>query len=101
MAEGTTHKADVEASVCADILNRQKLGVAKYGKTVSQNPLELKQWLQHAYEESLDTCVYLKRILFDFETLNLETQTPEQMAKKVADIVQALQKELMPKDQPK
>lgn len=52
-----------EAAVCADIAARQRLGVAKYGKTVADNPLTLKEWLQHAYEECLDQAVYLKRAI--------------------------------------
>lgn len=50
----------VEARICKDITSRQQLGIQKYGTTVEENPLSLKDWLQHAYEESLDTAVYLK-----------------------------------------
>ena len=39
----------IEAIVCADIAKRQMLGVQKYGTTVQDNPLTLRQWLQHAY----------------------------------------------------
>lgn len=52
-----------EAEVCADIAHRQKLGIAKYGTTVAQNPLPLEAWLQHAYEEALDEAIYLKRAI--------------------------------------
>ena len=58
-----TYPADIEAAVCQDILKRQQMGIAKYGMTVAQNPLSLKQWLQHAYEETLDTALYLKRAM--------------------------------------
>ena len=54
---------DTESLVIADILKRQELGIAKYGTTVAQNPLELRQWLQHAYEEKLDDAVYMKRAI--------------------------------------
>lgn len=50
-----------EARVCADIAARQALGVAKYGTTVHANPLPLRDWLQHAYEEALDQAIYLRR----------------------------------------
>lgn len=53
----------IEARVCIDIANRQALGVAKYGTTVADNPLHLRQWLQHAYEEALDMAVYLRRAI--------------------------------------
>ena len=56
-----------EARVCADIAKRQAKGVAKYGTTVSDNPLTLREWLQHAYEECLDQAVYLKRAIEEME----------------------------------
>ena len=52
-----------EANVCNDIAARQELGINKYGVTVADNPLELREWLQHAYEETLDKAVYLKRAI--------------------------------------
>jgi hypothetical protein len=52
-----------EAAVCADIARRQALGIAKYGTTVADNPLPLRDWLQHAYEETLDKAIYLKRAI--------------------------------------
>ena len=60
---------DTEALVCVDIRYRQQLGLNKYGTTVAQNPLELRQWVQHAYEESLDKSIYLKRILQELDSL--------------------------------
>lgn len=50
-----------EARVCEDIAARQRLGIAKYGTTVEDNPLPLDKWLKHAYEEALDMAVYLRR----------------------------------------
>lgn len=52
-----------EARVCADIAQRQSLGIRKYGQTVEANPLTLREWLQHAYEEHLDAAVYLRRAI--------------------------------------
>jgi hypothetical protein len=56
-----------EARVCDDIAKRQQLGIQKYSTTVESNPLSLKQWLQHAYEECLDQAVYLKRAIEELE----------------------------------
>ena len=56
-----------ELSVCADIARRQQHGIAKYGTTVAANPLTLGQWLQHAYEETLDQAVYLKRAIEELQ----------------------------------
>lgn len=53
----------IEAEVCADIASRQAKGIAKYGVTVADNPLSLREWLQHAYEETLDQAIYLKRAI--------------------------------------
>lgn len=53
----------IEAMVCADITQRQAQGIAKYGTTVAENPLELRQWLQHQYEELLDAAVYTRRTM--------------------------------------
>jgi hypothetical protein len=47
----------IEQLVCADIAARQRLGILKYGRTVAESPDDM---LQHAYEESLDLCIYLK-----------------------------------------
>lgn len=55
------HAQGTEAAVCLDIAQRQKLGINKYGTSVAENPLELRAWLQHAYEEALDQAIYLKR----------------------------------------
>lgn len=52
-----------EARVCEDIAARQRVGIAKYGTTVEDNPLPLDKWLKHAYEECLDMAVYLRRAM--------------------------------------
>ena len=57
----------IEAIVCADIARRQELGIAKYGTTVAQNPLELRAWLQHQYEELLDAAVYCRRAIAEID----------------------------------
>lgn len=62
-----------EARVCQDIANRQAFGISKYGTTVACNPLSLRAWLQHAYEEGLDKCVYLKRAM---EEIDRQAQPP-------------------------
>jgi hypothetical protein len=55
----------IEAQVCNDIAFRQQKGIQKYGFTVEENPLSLHEWLQHAYEETLDQAVYLKRAIHE------------------------------------
>lgn len=52
-----------EARVIAMIADRQAMGVKKYGCTVSDNKLSLREWLQHALEETLDKAIYLQRAI--------------------------------------
>lgn len=57
----------IEADVCEDIQKRRERGLKKYGVSVANNPLPLKAWLQHAYEETLDQAIYLKRAIQEME----------------------------------
>lgn len=56
-----------EARVCADIAARQAMGMSKYGVSVQDNDLSLREWLQHAYEEALDMAVYLRRAMEELD----------------------------------
>lgn len=51
---------EIVDEVIADLERRSLLGQEKYGTTMSDNPLSLKEWLIHAYEENLDRGLYLK-----------------------------------------
>ena len=57
----------IEALVCADIAKRQATGMNKYGISVADNPLMLKAWLQHQYEELLDAAVYCRRAIAELD----------------------------------
>lgn len=61
-----------ELDVCRDIEARQQMGIRKYGMTVATNPAHLREWLQHAYEESLDKAIYLKRAIAELDSANEE-----------------------------
>ena len=50
-------------AVIADLQSREEKGVQTYGGTVDQANLTKEQWLQHAYEEALDLCIYLKKLM--------------------------------------
>jgi hypothetical protein len=56
----TMTKSKVLAEVIEDLLNREQKGLETYGTTVDREDYELKDWLQEAYEECLDKCIYLK-----------------------------------------
>ena len=57
----------IELEVCNDIARRQCQGIAKYGTTVAANPLELRAWLTHLYEELLDASVYTRRCIAEID----------------------------------
>ena len=61
MIEGT------EKLVCQDIEARHQLGLKKYGTSVENNPLSLREWLEHAYQECLDQAIYLKRAMQELD----------------------------------
>ena len=56
-----------ESRVCQDIASRQEKGFFKYGVTVAENPLPLRDWLQHQYEELLDAAIYCRRALEELD----------------------------------
>jgi hypothetical protein len=58
---------DTEYKVAEDIFRRQALGLKKYGVTVTGNPLPLRDWLQHQYEELLDAAIYCKRAIEEID----------------------------------
>jgi hypothetical protein len=62
-----TFPTGTERAVCLDIAKRQRHGFKKYGVTVADAPLDLKAWLQHAYEECLDQAIYLKRAIREID----------------------------------
>lgn len=57
----------IEAIVCQDIAKRQAAGMNKYGVSVADNPLDLKAWLNHQYEELLDAAIYCRRAIDKLE----------------------------------
>lgn len=65
----------IEAKVCQDIAERQKMGISKYGTSVAENHLPLSKWIQHAYEESIDLPTYLKRAKEEAEKLEAQIKT--------------------------
>jgi hypothetical protein len=56
-----------ESRVIQDIITRQQKGIAKYGTTVEQNQLSLRQWLEHQYCELLDAAIYCKRAMEELD----------------------------------
>jgi len=57
----------VVKAVRQDLLDRSELGIDKYNNTLDRTDIDLKGWLQHAYEECLDQANYLKRSIIEIE----------------------------------
>jgi len=72
-----------EARVCQDIAKRQQVGLKKYGVSIEQNQLNLKEWMQHQYEELLDAAIYCKRAIEELEKQDAYRENLKQMANSV------------------
>lgn len=66
-ASETPLPTGIEKIVCDDIASRQQAGIQKYGTTVRDNPLPLVEWLRHAYHETLDQAIYLRRAIDEIQ----------------------------------
>ena len=66
----------VYAQVILDLRSREKMGIEKYGVSVDKAELDTLKWMQHAYEESLDHAIYMKKIILEaqkyVDTLDIE-----------------------------
>jgi hypothetical protein len=69
-ARPSTKVDQVVDQVRADLLRRSQHGIEKYGVTLDRTDLNLRDWLQHAYEEALDLANYLKRAIIEQDILN-------------------------------
>lgn len=70
-----TEKRDaVVDAVREDLLQRSQFGITKYGTTLERTDLNLRDWLQHAYEETLDQANYLKRAILEIDANQRQMQ---------------------------
>jgi len=65
---------DIEAQVIKDIARRQQMGIAKYGSTVADNDLPLREWLNHQYEELLDAAIYCRRAIQEIDKNTVDSE---------------------------
>ena len=57
-----------EAAVARKVIERQQVGLRKYGVGVAERQdLTVRQWLQHAQEEAMDLAVYLEKLMRDIK----------------------------------
>ena len=67
MTVGVFMPDGTEARICTEIAARQQMGIKKYGTTVAENPLSLREWLVHAKQEALDQAIYLQRAIEEID----------------------------------
>ena len=67
-----TEACNITKSIIKDLIDSDKKGVEEYGTTVDRGDYNLKDWLQHAYEETLDTAKYLAAAIKKRENQNKE-----------------------------
>lgn len=60
-------KDSIVEAVRQDLDIRSCIGITKYKTTLDRTDIDLKGWLQHAYEETLDKALYLKRAIKEIE----------------------------------
>ena len=53
----------IEDEVCRKIKARSDVGKKKYGVTMEEEVLSIREWLTHLQEELMDACVYVEKIL--------------------------------------
>ena len=56
------NKDSVVYRIAQLLKNRSETGIRKYGTTLDRTDLSIKEWIDHAIEESLDHALYLQRI---------------------------------------
>tara|TARA_R100001510_G_C7654968_1_gene213867 strand:+ start:2331 stop:2513 length:183 start_codon:yes stop_codon:yes gene_type:complete len=53
----------IEDEVCKKIQARSEVGKEKYGVTMEEEVLSIRQWLVHLQEELMDATVYIEKLL--------------------------------------
>ena len=56
------NKDTIVFKVAALLRSRSDTGIRKYGTTLDRTDLSVKQWIDHAIEESLDHALYLMKL---------------------------------------
>jgi len=53
----------IEDEVCKKIQQRADVGKKKYGVTMEEEVLSIREWLNHLQQELMDGCVYIEKLL--------------------------------------
>jgi hypothetical protein len=62
------NKDTIVFKVAALLRSRSDTGIRKYGTTLDRTDLSVKQWIDHAIEESLDHALYLMKLKDELNT---------------------------------
>jgi len=52
---------------------RSRLGIKKYGTTLDDNNLSLKEWLTHMMEELMDASLYANKMIMVLDKMDEDT----------------------------
>jgi len=63
-------KDTIVFKVAALLRSRSDTGIRKYGTTLDRTDLSVKQWIDHAIEESLDHALYLMKLKDEISLTN-------------------------------
>ncbi len=55
--------SEIESNVASKILLRAAKGQVKYGVSMADEILSMKEWLNHLQQELMDAAVYVEKIL--------------------------------------
>ena len=53
----------IEDEVCKKIQARSEVGKKKYGVTMEEEVLSIREWLNHLQQELMDAAVYVEKVL--------------------------------------
>jgi anthranilate/para-aminobenzoate synthase component II len=56
------NKDSIVYKIAQLLKTRSETGIRKYGTTLDRTDLSIKQWIDHAIEESLDHALYLQKL---------------------------------------
>jgi hypothetical protein len=56
-------------AVIEQYVTRSNEGMVKYGVSMTANPLELREWLEHAKQECMDMTAYIHRAIDELKPL--------------------------------
>ena len=56
------NKDSVVYRIATLLKNRSETGIRKYGTTLDRTDLSVKDWIDHAIDESLDHALYLQKL---------------------------------------